>query len=123
MTDDLHAIDARPSLEVADLEAALAFWTDVAGFAVEVEMGEPPMFAMIRNDGGAHLALAQVDEPARMSIAPVFVTVASLDPLLARIAEAGMALESEPTSRPWGIRDVTVRCPGGGPVLAFGEPT
>jgi len=119
-TDALHALHARPSIEVGDLDAALAFWTDVAGFTVEVTMGEPPFFAMIRN-GGAHLALARVDDPAPLSIAPVFVTLAALDVLVARIAAAGLALESEPMVRPWGIRDLTVRCPGGGPIVAFGE--
>lgn len=119
-TDDVTPVDARASIEVADLDDALAFWTDIAGFDVEVTMGEPPMFAMIRS-GAAHLALARVDAPTPMQIAPVFVTVTGLDALVARLAAAGIALESEPTTRPWGIRDITVRCPGGGPIIAFGE--
>ena len=119
-TDDVNPVEARASIEVADLDDALAFWTDIAGFDVEVTMGEPPMFAMIRS-GAAHLALARVDTPAAMQIAPVFVTLSGLDALVARIAAAGLVLESDPTTRPWGIRDITVRCPGGGPLLAFGE--
>jgi catechol 2,3-dioxygenase-like lactoylglutathione lyase family enzyme len=118
--DDVTAVDARASIEVADLDAALAFWTDIAGFAVEVTMGEPPMFAKIRN-GAAHLALTRVDAPAPMAIAPVFVTLTGLDALLVRLAAAGIPLVSEPSTRPWGVRDITVRCPGGGPVIAFGE--
>lgn len=117
---DVTAVDARASIEVADLDAAVAFWTEIAGFEVEVAMGEPPFFAMIRN-GPAHLALARTDEPAALGIAPVFVTLTGLDGLVARLAAAGIPLESEPTTRPWGIRDLTVRCPGGGPLLAFGE--
>lgn len=56
-------LEARPSIEVGDLDAALAFWRDVAGFDVEVVMGEPPEFAMVRS-GGAGLGLARTDAPA-----------------------------------------------------------
>ena len=118
--DDVIPVGARASIEVADLDDALAFWTDIVGFEVEVTMGEPPMFAMVRR-GDAHFALARVDEPASMQIAPLFVTLTGLDALVGRLAAAGIALESEPTTRPWGIRDITVRCPGGGPLIGFGE--
>jgi len=33
----------------------------------------------------------------------------------------GIVLDQAPTERPWGIRDLVVRCPGGGPLIAFGE--
>jgi hypothetical protein len=51
----------------------------------------------------------------------VFVTLRGLDALIGRFAAAGVPLHQEPTTRPWGIRDVVVRCPGGGPFIAFGE--
>ena len=113
-------IDARPSIEVADLDAALAFWTEVVGFETEVVMGEPPFFALV-GQGGARLGLARTDDPVLPTIAPVFVTLRHLDLLVQRLADAGLALESEPTTRPWGIRDLVVRCPGDGPLIAFGE--
>lgn len=121
MTSDVTPLDARAAIEVADLGAALAFWTDIAGFAVDTTMGDPPSLALISSPGGARLALARVDEPAPIGIAPVFVTLTGLDVLVARLASAGIALASEPTTRPWGLRDITVRCPGGGPLIAFGE--
>ena len=113
-------LEARPSIEVGDLDAALAFWRDVAGFDVEVVMGEPPEFAMVRS-GGAGLGLARTDAPAIPAIAAVFVTLENLDGFVERLTAAGIPLESEPTTRPWGIRDLVVRCPGHGPLIAFGE--
>ena len=118
--NEVTFLDARPSIEVGDLDAALVFWRDVAGFDVEVVMGEPPEFAMVRS-GGAGLGLARSEAPAIPAIAAVFVTLENLDALVERLATAGIALESEPTTRPWGIRDLVVRCPGNGPLIAFGE--
>ena len=37
---DVTYLDARPSIEVGDLDAALGFWTDVVGFEAEVVMAE-----------------------------------------------------------------------------------
>ncbi len=113
-------LEARPTIEVGELEVALAFWRDVAGFDVEVMMGEPPFFAMVRS-GAAGLGLSRSDDPPFPSIASVFVTLDNLDGLVDRLAAAGIALESEPTTRPWGIRDLVLRCPGDGPLIAFGE--
>lgn len=117
---DATYLDARPSIEVGDLAAALAFWTEVVGFETEVVMGEPPMFALVRS-GGARLGLAGSENPVLPSVAPVFVTMKNLDALVERLAAAHLVLESEPTMRPWGVRDLVVRCPGDGPLIAFGE--
>jgi catechol 2,3-dioxygenase-like lactoylglutathione lyase family enzyme len=119
---DVTYLDARPSIEVGDLEAALLFWTDVVGFETEAVMGEPPFFALVRS-GGARLGLSRSDVPAVPAIAPVFVTLVDLDSLITRLDAAGLDLESEPTVRAWGIRDLVVRCPGHGPLIAFGEET
>ncbi|MFI5044865.1 MAG: VOC family protein [Acidimicrobiales bacterium] len=117
---DLTYLDARPTIEVGDIDSALRFWTEVVGFDEEVVMGEPPFFALV-NSGGARLGLSRADDPALPDIAPVFVTLVNLDAFISRLEAAGIGLESEPTSRPWGIRDLVVRCPGNGPLIAFGE--
>jgi predicted enzyme related to lactoylglutathione lyase len=118
--DEVTYLEARPTIEVGDLDAALAFWRDVAGWDVEVVMGEPAFFAMVRSDA-AGLGLSLSEDPPFPGIASVFVTLENLDALVDRLATAGIALESEPTTRPWGIRDLVVRCPGDGPFIAFGE--
>ncbi len=118
--DDITFVDARPTIEVGDLTAALAFWVDVVGLPTEVVMGEPPMFAIVAA-GGARLGVSRSDDPFVPAICPVFVTVSDLDALVARFVAAGIELDQPPTRRPWGIRDLVVRCPGGGPLVAFGE--
>lgn len=112
--------DARATLEVGDLDAALHFWVDVVGLSVEAQMGEPPMFAIV-GSGGVHVGLSRSDDPVVPEICPVFVTVSDLDALVGRFEAAGIVLDQPPTTRPWRIRDVVVRCPGDGPLVAFGE--
>jgi predicted enzyme related to lactoylglutathione lyase len=113
-------LDARPTIEVADLAAALAFWTDVLGFDVMVTMGEPPSFAIV-SSGDAVLGLVEADEPTIPEGAPVYITLSGLDALVARLEQASISLAVPITTRPWGLRDLVVACPGGGPLIALGE--
>jgi catechol 2,3-dioxygenase-like lactoylglutathione lyase family enzyme len=113
---------SRPSVEVGDLAAALAFLTDVVGMPLQVVDGQPPVFAIV-GTGDAEIALVEVDEPALPAGAACYVTVTELDGLLARLAAAGVTLDVELTDRPWGMRDIVVTVPGEGPRIAFGERT
>ncbi len=121
MTTDLQYLDARPTIEVADLPAALAFFNDVAGLDTEVVMGEPPMFAIV-GAGPARVGVVEVDAPAHPEGVPCYLTMHGLDTLLERLDRAGLAPSEPPVTRPWGLRDIVIPCPGGGPLLAFGEP-
>ncbi len=114
-------LDSRPTIEVSDLPAALAFLNDVAGLDTEVVMGEPPMFAIVAA-GAARMGLVEVDAPALPEGVPCYFTLQGLDGLIERIEAAGLTLTEPPTTRPWGLRDIVLPCPGGGPLLAFGEP-
>ena len=121
MATDLDYLDSRPTIEVADLPVALAFLNDVAGLATEVLVGEPPMFAIVAA-GAARMGVVEVDDPALPEGVPCYFTLNGLDALIERLDAAGLTLTEPPTTRPWGLRDIVVPCPGGGPLLAFGEP-
>lgn len=114
-------LDARPTIEVEDLPAAISFFTDVAGFAVEVSMGEPPVFAILVS-GDTRVAVLANEEPASPAGAAVYFTVRGLDAIVDRAERAGVYFLAPITVRPWGLRDAVIFCPGGGPQLAFGEP-
>lgn len=119
---DLGFTDARPTLEVADLEAALGFFTGVAGFSTEVTMGDPPTFAIV-GAGGAAIGLTQVASPALPEGAACYLTLGDVDRLAERCAAAGLTPAIPPTDRPWGMRDLVIGVPGGGPLVAFGQAT
>src|SRR4051812_33935889 len=100
-------LDSRPTIEVDDLAAALSFWTDVCGFAVEVSMDEPP-FAIV-SGGQASIGIAEGAAPVQQPpIAVVYFTLNGIDGLLERFETAGVELEVPLTQRPWGLRDVVV---------------
>src|SRR6476620_8782739 len=82
---------SRPSLEVGDLGAALAFLTDVVGFTAHVVEGQPPLFAII-GEGPSEIALVEVDEPAIPDGAACYVTLTGIDGLIERLAAVGIAL-------------------------------
>ena len=119
-SSEVRHLDARAAISVGDVGAALAFWTDVAGFRLDVAMGEPPDFAIVRS-GDVHVAIVGSEAPVHPPIAVVYVTVEGLDVLLTRFAAADVAVVVPLTEQPWGLRDVVVRCPGDGPLIAFGE--
>jgi len=121
MATDIEYLDSRPTIEVADLAAALAFLTDVAGLDIETVMGEPPMFALVAA-GSARVGVVEVESPSLPEGVPCYFTLQGLDTLLERLDAAGVTPTEGPVVRPWGIRDVVLQCPGGGPLLAFGEP-
>ncbi|HEX7521674.1 MAG TPA: VOC family protein [Acidimicrobiia bacterium] len=112
-------LNARPHLEVADVERSISFYERAFGFHVLHSMGEPPVHAIIEKDG-VTVTLARVDSPAVASIAACFIDVEGVDELFAHCAAAGFKVASEPTDRPWGIRDLVVVDPDGH-LIAFGE--
>lgn len=115
-------LDARPLIEVEDIAAALEFFTGIAGMDVEETLGDPVMFAIL-NTGGARFAVAENEEPAIPAGAAVYLTMVGLDTFVDRAERAGVTFVSPITERRWGVRDVVIDCPGGGPPIAFAEST
>ena len=120
-SSDVRPLDARATITVGDVAVALAFWTGVAAFDLDVAMGEPPDFAIVRS-GTTHFAIVGTAAPVHPPTAVLYVTVEGLDALLARFDAIGVPLVVPLTEQPWGLRDVVIRCPGDGPLVAFGEP-
>lgn len=112
-------LNARPHLEVADVERSTSFYERAFGFRVLHSMGDPPVHAIIEKDGVA-VTLARVDSPTVASIAACFIDVEGVDELFAHCSAGGFNVASEPTDRPWGIRDLGVVDPDGH-LIAFGE--
>lgn len=115
---------------VDDPDAALGFYRDTLGLAVQNEVAydgfrwitlatesqpeiqivlSEPRAGRSREDGDALAALL-----AKGELGSVFLRTDDLDATFARIAAApGVEVLEEPAARPWGARDAAVRDPAG----------
>jgi uncharacterized glyoxalase superfamily protein PhnB len=105
-------------LGVADVSAALAYYRDILGFAVEFTWEEPPTYAGVRL-GEACLHLAQSTRKERTRVC-FFCN--DLEGLHRRFVESGAKITQPITVEPYNMREfwVTDRDDN---ELIFGEPT
>src|SRR6476646_977258 len=108
------------SLTVKDLAASLAWYTDVAGFAVDqkheregklmaVSLKAGDVRVLITQDNGAKGWDRIKGEGFSMQI----TTNQDVDELATRIKGLGVHLETEPIDTPWGARIFRLRDPDG----------
>ena len=100
---------SAPVFVVADVLASVAHYRDVLGFHTEFTYGEPVFYAGVERDGVViHFQAASATaRPAGQSAMNVFVTDA--DQLYRELRAKDAHLLNEPTNRPYGMRDFTVR--------------
>lgn len=105
---------------VEDLEAAVRFYRDVLGLAVEVK--DPSGYAEVKLAGVLHFGLWQRAHAARASgVAPADVPlgltlgleVDEVDAAAAALARAGVPLVQAPHDEPWGQRTARFWSPSG----------
>jgi uncharacterized glyoxalase superfamily protein PhnB len=124
MTDDSPAPMTGRSLEasltVNDLPKSLAWYRDVAGFAVDREFErEGKLMAVSLRAGDVRILLTQddgargVDREKGVGFSLQITTDADIDRIAAGIKSRGGTLDSEPTDTPWGIRMFRLRDPDG----------
>jgi len=110
----LHGV--QPVVQVADMNAAIAFYRDVLGFEVDFVAGDPPVHARVSSgerDGptAARLRLVPFEGGgARHDRGYFWIHVGhDLDGLYDKYRAAGVEIVSPPTRQPWGLRDFRVR--------------
>jgi lactoylglutathione lyase len=125
MSAGWHAPAMTPSLRCeifpspADLDAVVAFYVDVLGFALtrDERAAEQPYVALGRGEvrvGAAARPEVPDREPRRPPAGVELVLeVDDLDADRARVAAAGWRVAEDITRRPWGLRDFRVLDPSG----------
>ncbi|MEI9852451.1 MAG: VOC family protein [Sphingomonas sp.] len=116
---------SEPQLFVADMEAALDFYTGRLGFETAFVHGEPPFYAQVAR-GGGRINLRLVRGPvfdtgfrAREGDAlAATMTLDAAEPLFREYREAGVGFHQELRAEPWGARTFIVRDPDGN-LIAF----
>ena len=100
-----------PNIWSADPEASRAFYVDVLGFEVAMDMGWIVTFASPAN-ATAQISVVRPDETGTPQ--PDFtVEVADVDATHARARACGHAVVYPLTDEPWGVRRFFLRDPNG----------
>ena len=103
-----------------DIQASLAWYRDVLGFAVEREMAaEGKLRSVALSAGAVRLLLNQddgvkgIDRAKGAGFSLLITTSQDVDAIAARIRTSGDYLVTEPADMPWGARAFRVRDPDG----------
>jgi catechol 2,3-dioxygenase-like lactoylglutathione lyase family enzyme len=109
-----------PSLTVSDLHRSVAWYQDVLGFVVAEEWTHEGRLAGVRMRAGVVDFLLNQDDFAKgrdrkkgEGLRFYCRTVQDVDELARAIRSRGGTLAQEPTTHPWGVRDLAVVDPDG----------
>lgn len=107
-------ITVSPCLLVASIEDELEFLKAVFDVKVhEGEMNELTMWQMEARLGDTVLKIGRAHPSGPQSNNTLYVWTQDVDATYARAIQAGAVLISEPTDRPWGVREAGFRGPHG----------
>lgn len=99
------------NIATPDPEAARAFYGDLLGIPVAMDMGWIVTFA---SDGEMRPQLSVMSEGGSGTPVPdLSIEVDDLEAVHERLATAGVAIEYGPVDEPWGVRRFFVRDPFG----------
>ncbi len=111
--DPAQFIQGAPVLHVADVRATAAFYRDVLGFTWD--FGDENYAVVWRDNSAIHLVRGGA--PSGVDL---FQWVQDVDAYHLEITRRGAAITSEPTNRPYQVRDFSVRDPNGVTII-FGQ--
>jgi catechol 2,3-dioxygenase-like lactoylglutathione lyase family enzyme len=114
---DVDCEQHHASLAVRDIPAAVDFYTKKLGFSLAFTWGEPPNFAGV-NLGDIQIFLRQGTRDPNGSV--VFFVIGDADELYEFHRANGADIFEEPSDKPWGFHDYTIRDLDGN-YLVFGQ--
>jgi catechol 2,3-dioxygenase-like lactoylglutathione lyase family enzyme len=116
--------DVRCVLAVRDLAASTRFYVETLGFRRDFGDGSDG-WSFLSRDGFRVMLGECPDATPAGELGDhswfVYATVAGVDALHREVARAGAEILSVPTSKPWGLREFSLRTPDGHRIV-FGEP-
>ncbi len=112
----MKTVAAIPVLHVADLDAAVRYYTEVLGFTQSFHMGTYCGFKL----GECEIHVCPPgDRPARAGGGAAYVICDEIDRYFAAVKAAGARVKAAPGNRLYGMRDFTVVDPEGNQI-SFG---
>ena len=118
-------VNSRCVLAVRDLNVSTKFYMDVLGFTRDFGDGSDGWSFLSRDTFRVMLGECTDATPAGElgdHSWYAYLTVEGVDQLHAEVAGRGAEILSPPATKPWGLREFSLRTPDGHR-LTFGEPT
>jgi len=118
---------AEPQLFIADMPAAVDFYTRKLGFAVAFLWGEPPYYGQVYRDQArfnlrcASPPVIDPDRRQQQELLSASVTVDDAAALFREFQDAGVDFCQTLQSKPWDAHDFIIRDPDGNLVLFTGR--
>jgi len=114
----LHVV--VPILNVKNVPAAIDHYVDVLGFENPWSWGEPATFGGVRTAGGHEIQFCENGQGGPGTWLSVWVD--DVDALHERYRGRAVDVRQEPTTFPWGVREMNVADPDGHRIR-FSTPT
>jgi catechol 2,3-dioxygenase-like lactoylglutathione lyase family enzyme len=114
---DIDVEQHHASVAVRDVPAAVDFYTKKLGFSLAFTWGDPPNFAGV-NLGDIQIFLRQGTPDPNGSV--VFFVIGDADELYGFHRANAVEIVEEPSDKPWGFHDYTIRDLDGN-YLVFGQ--
>ena len=105
-----------PELPLLDVPAGVAYYRDVLGFQVNYQQND---LGVMDRDDVRLLLIARTER--HKGLGSCYIYVGDADALHAELVATGAAVQGEPVSHPWGLREFSVLDPEGNQ-LKFGQP-
>jgi catechol 2,3-dioxygenase-like lactoylglutathione lyase family enzyme len=122
---EFHGV--QPVLFVREVAAAAAYFRDVLGFDLDFLHGDPPVHGRVMQGDGTYgqpiyIHLSTAPEAELRPSGELRIHVGrDLDGLIAAYRARGVAVDFEPVTQPWGLREFAVRTPDGHRLRFCGE--
>ena len=120
MPEPLHGDSLDASLTVKSLEQSVSWYTSLLGFAVDQKHERGGQLVAVSLRAGAVRILLTQDDGAKgldrakgEGFSLQITTRQSVDDVAAHFKSSGAALDTEPTTMPWGVRVIRFRDPDG----------
>ncbi len=110
-----------PTVPVADVPAASAYYRDTLGFKIHPVMTDSAGYWVVAARDGVELQLVQAGGLADPGPVSFSILADSVDALAAELLARGAMFESGPTSQEYGRRDFAIRDLDGN-VIGFWQP-
>ena len=117
-------VNSRAVLAVRDLAVSTRFYTEVLGFQRDFGDGTDGWSFLSRDTFRVMLGECTDATPAGELGDHswfVYLTVEDVDGMHAEVASRGAEILSRPATKPWGLREFSIRTPDGHRIV-FGEP-